>query len=84
MSDSYNVKDNIIESGLKEIMIESFSKKFGISKEVLSASFDRILDKKLNDIGKNFASSKENNFGKIDSIPAEDFFNGSINTIKDE
>lgn len=85
MSDEiYNLKDMISESRLKEMIVESFAKNFKLDKEMVMKNFDHLIDKKINEIGKNFNESKQTNFGKIDNMSSDDFFNKQIKIIKDE
>ena len=81
---SYNIKDIIENSKIHELIVKSFSKKFGIDENLLRESFDKLIDKKLNEAGKNYTQSKNNNFGKIENMSSEDFLNQDIKIIKDE
>ena len=81
---SYNIKDIIENSKIHEMIVKSFSKKFGIDENLLRESFDKLIDKKLNKAGKNYTQSKNNNFGKIENMSSEDFLNQDIKIIKDE
>lgn len=80
----YNIKDIIENSKIHEMIVKSFSKKFGIDESLLKESFDKIIDKKLNEAGKNYTQNKDNNFGRIENMSTEDFLNQDIKIIKDE
>ena len=84
MEEKYNIKEIIEKSMIQEIIVKSFSKKFGIDENVLRDSFDKIIDKKLNEAGKNYIQNKENNFGRIENMSTEDFLSQDIKIIKDE
>lgn len=84
MEEKYNIKEIIEKSMIQEIIVKSFSKKFGIDENVLRDSFDKIIDKKLNEAGKNYTQNKENNFGRIENMSTEDFLSQDIKIIKDE
>ena len=84
MEEKYNIKESIEKSMIQEIIVKSFSKKFGIDENVLRDSFDKIIDKKLNEAGKNYIQNKENNFGRIENMSTEDFLSQDIKIIKDE
>ena len=81
---SYNIKDIIENSKIHEMIVKSFSEKFGIDENLLRESFDKLIDKKLNEAGKNYTQNKNNNFGKIENMSSEDFLNQDIKIIKDE
>lgn len=80
----YNIKDIIENSKIHEMIVKSFSEKFGIDESLLRESFDKIIDKKLNEAGKNYTQSKDNSFGRIENMSSEDFLNQDIKIIKDE
>ena len=84
MKEKYNIKEIIEKSMIQEIIVKSFSKKFGIDENLLRDSFDKIIDKKLNEAGKNYTQNKENDFGRIENMSTEDFLNKDIKIIKDE
>lgn len=77
MSSSKNVKEIINNSNLKSIITSQFAKRFGLNEEMLEEAFESLLNKKLNEIGKNLSSNDKN-------ISSDRFNDASIDIIKDE
>lgn len=84
MSNTQDIKKIIESSNVKEYLVKIFAEKFKIDEKVLSESFDKIVDKKVNEIGRNYSQSSKEGFGKIDNVSLDNFLSKDIKIIKDE
>tara|TARA_B100001989_G_C24522439_1_gene456615 strand:+ start:1417 stop:1674 length:258 start_codon:yes stop_codon:yes gene_type:complete len=82
----FDVKEKILGFGFHNIICESFSKSLGVPKEELEALFEKIMDEKINELGKSIAESttSQKNMNKLRGLSLDEFMKDNDKIIKDK